>query len=51
MPFRPEAIVIHEDVRAAYEFWETLATHDHQPAWAIWKSLLTCFSRSRDDAQ
>jgi hypothetical protein len=51
MPFRPEAIVLHEQVKASYEAWEALARQHIQPAQAIWKSLQARLVRLRIDAQ
>ena len=51
MSVRPEAIIVHEDVRPAYDSWEELAALHHQPAQAVWKSLQSCLLRLRDDAQ
>jgi len=39
MPFRPEEIVVHEDVEASFESWELLGGQNRQPAQAVWKSL------------
>ena len=51
MPFRPEEIIIHDDVREAYQSWEDLANQDRQPAQAVWKSLQNCILRLRIDGQ
>ena len=51
MPFRPDEIVIHEDVDESYRSWETLAAQQRQPAKAVWGSLQTAISRLRRNAQ
>ncbi|MGI0055618.1 MAG: hypothetical protein ACREB9_01125 [Thermoplasmata archaeon] len=51
MPFRPDEIVIHQDVEESYQSWETLAFKKRQPAQAVWRSLQTAVSRLRMDAQ
>ncbi|MDE1822004.1 MAG: hypothetical protein KGJ23_12490 [Euryarchaeota archaeon] len=51
MAIRPEEIIVHEEVRAAHEAWESLARQGRQPAQAVWKSLQTCILRLRSDAQ
>lgn len=51
MPFRPEEIVVHEDVDDSYQSWEALASQQRQPAQAVWKSLQVAISRLRTDAQ
>jgi hypothetical protein len=39
MPFRPEEIIVHEDVDGAYQSWKTLASQQRRPAQAVWSSL------------
>ncbi len=51
MPFRPDEIVLHHDVQASFEAWESLASRRRQPAQAVWKSLQACIARLREDAQ
>jgi hypothetical protein len=51
MPFRPDEIIIHEDVAPSYESWETLASQRRQPAQAIWHSLQAAIVRLRPNAQ
>jgi hypothetical protein len=51
MPFRPESIIVHEDVQSSYDSWEALAKQNQQPAQAVWKSLLSCIQRLRNDGQ
>jgi hypothetical protein len=51
MPFRPEEIIVHEDVESSYQSWELLASQSRQPAQAVWKSLQAALSRLRRDAQ
>lgn len=51
MPFRPEEIIVHDDLRLAYESWETLAGQGRQPAKAVRKSLQLALTRLRLDAQ
>jgi len=51
MPFRPDAVIIHDDVSEAYESWERLAGQRVQPAQAIWKSLQAALAHLRADAQ
>ncbi len=51
MPFRPDSILIHEEVQSSYDSWEALAQQGRQPAQAVWKSLQACISRLRSDAQ
>lgn len=51
MPFRPEEIVIHEEVAEVYQSWEALASQHRQPAQSVWKSLQVAITRLRADAQ
>jgi hypothetical protein len=51
MPFRPESIIVHEDVQSSYDSWEALANQNQQPAQAVWKSLMSCIQRLRNDGQ
>jgi|ERR1700730_7575515 hypothetical protein len=51
MPFRPESIIVHQETQASFDAWEQLAGRGQQPAQAVWKSLQSCLSRVREDAQ
>lgn len=51
MPFRPESIIVHDETQASFDAWEQLAALGQQPAQAVWKSLQSCLSRLRGDAQ
>lgn len=51
MPFRPDEIIVHDQVRESYEAWESLALGGRKPAQGIWRSLQSCIRRLRDDAQ
>ena len=51
MPFRPEEIIVHEDVDGAYQSWKTLAAQQRRPAQAVWSSLQVAIARLRSDAQ
>jgi hypothetical protein len=51
MPFKPGALIIHDDQRSAYELWESLALQRRQPAQAVWRSLQASLSRVRNDGQ
>jgi hypothetical protein len=51
MPFRPDEIIVHDEVVQAYESWESLALQGRQPAQAVWKSLQSTIVRLRSNAQ
>lgn len=51
MALRPDEIIVHEELRQAYESWEELAARHQQPAQVVWKSLQVCLARLRTDAQ
>ena len=51
MPFRPDEIIVHEDVEGSHQSWEALASQHRQPAQAVWKSLQVVVGRLRADAQ
>jgi hypothetical protein len=51
MPFRPDHIIIHDDVASSYDSWELLASQERQPAQAIWRSLQVAIDRLRSNAQ
>jgi hypothetical protein len=51
MPFRPEELIVHEEVESAFESWQSLAAQQRQPARAVWKSLQAALTRIRSDAQ
>jgi hypothetical protein len=51
MPFRPDEIIVHDEVVPAYDSWEGLALRGRQPAQAVWKSLQATIVRLRSNAQ
>ncbi len=51
MPFRPDEIIVHDDVAQTYESWESLAVRGRHPAKAVWNSLQSAIVRLRLNAQ
>ena len=51
MPFRPEEVIIHDEVVQSYDAWATLALQNRQPAQAVWRSLQVAILRIRSNAQ
>ena len=51
MPFRPDEIIVHQDVARSYESWESLASQQRPPAQAIGRSLQAAVLRLRANAQ
>lgn len=51
MPFRPDDIVVHDELDEALGSWELLAGQRRQPAQAVWKSIQSALVRLRADGQ
>lgn len=51
MPFRPDDIVVHDELDDSYRSWELLASQGRQPAQAVWKSIESAVVRLRRDGQ
>jgi len=51
MPFRPDEVIIHDELEQTYESWSTLAAQGKKPAQSVWASMQRGISRLKSDAQ
>jgi hypothetical protein len=51
MPFRPEDVIVHDELEPSYDAWRALADQGRKPAKAVWGSLQVAILRLKIDAQ